>query len=131
MTLHLQGKFIESRTVYEVRERPSRTYSLFAFLVSQILIELPWNMLASSLFFFCWYWASGFDSSRAGFSYLFFCVVFPLYYTTFMQAVAVISPNGTVATALCSALFTFTGILYASLSFFAWRVLGCADAIGL
>ena len=112
-----QCKFIESRTVYEVRERPARMFAWSAFLVSEILIEIPWNMLGSSLFFFCWYWTSGFDSSRAAFSYLFYCVVFPLYYTTFGQAVVAISPNAVIASTLFSVLFSFVLILYVPLSF--------------
>ena len=88
-----------------------------AFLVSEILIEIPWNMLGSSLVFVCWYWTSGFDSSRAAFSYLLSCVVYPLYYTTFGQAVVVISPNGVIASTLFSVLFSFMLILYVSRSF--------------
>ena len=112
-----QCKFIGSRTVYEVRERPARMFAWSTFLVSEILIEIPWNMLGSSLFFFCWYWTSGFDSSRAAFSYLFYCVVFPLYYTTFGQAVVAISPNAVIASTLFSVLFSFVLILYVPLSF--------------
>lgn len=112
----LQSKFIESRTVYEVRERPSRMFTWSAFLVSQILIEIPWNTLASTLLFFCWYWTSGFDSSRAGFSFLFFCIIYPLYVTTFGQAVAAISPTAVIGTTLLSALFSFVVILYVLLA---------------
>ncbi|KAF8556427.1 hypothetical protein OG21DRAFT_1521099 [Imleria badia] len=103
----LQNKLIKSRTVYEVRERPARMYTWSAFLVSEMLIEIPWNMLGSSLVFFCWYWTSDFGSSRAGFSYLFYCVVYPLYYTTFALATVVISPNGVIASTLFSVLFSF------------------------
>ena len=34
-----------------------------AFGTSQILVELPWNILGSTLSFFCWYWTVGFPSS--------------------------------------------------------------------
>ena len=112
----VQGKFLNSRTVYEVRERPARMYTWSAFLVSEILVEIPWNMVASSLTFFCWYWASSFGSSRAGFSYLFYCVVFPLYYTTFGLAVMVVSPNGVIASTVFGVLFSFLLILYVWLS---------------
>ncbi|KAF8557467.1 pleiotropic drug resistance ABC transporter [Imleria badia] len=120
------GKFLNSRTVYEVRERPARMFTWSAFLVSEMLIEIPWNMLASSLIFFCWYWTSGFGSSSAGFSYLFYCVVFPLYYTTFGLAIMVISPNGVIAATLFSVLFSFllifAGILqtYSQLGWWQW-----------
>ena len=121
-----QSKVIEGRTVYEVRERPARMFTWSAFLVSEILIEIPWSMLGSSLVFFCWYWNSGFDSSRVAFSYLFYCIVFPLYYVTFALAVVAISPNGVVASTLFSVLFSFMLILYVSLSFSMW-CLGRAD----
>jgi ATP-binding cassette subfamily G (WHITE) protein 2 (SNQ2) len=122
----LQNKFIESRTVYEVREHPARMFTWSAFLVSEILIEFPWNMLGSSIVFFCWYWTTGFDSSRAAFSYLFYCVVYSLYYTTFGQAVVVISPNGVVAATLFGVLFSFmlvfSGVLqpYSQLGWWQW-----------
>ena len=77
LSQQLQNKFIETRTVYEVRERPARMFTRVAFLVSEVLIEIPWNILGSSLVFFCWSLTAGFDLSRAGFSYLFYCVVFP------------------------------------------------------
>ena len=112
----VQGKFLNSRTVYEVREHPARMFTWSAFLVSEILSEIPWNMLASSLIFFCWYWTSNFGSSRAGFSYLFYCIVFPLYYTTFGLAIMVISPNGVIASTVFSVLFSFLLILYVWLS---------------
>ena len=112
----LQSKFIENRTVYEVRERPARMFTWSAFLVSEMLVEIPWNILGSSFVFICWYWTSGFDSSRAAFSYLFYCIVFPLYYTTLGQAVVAISPNGVIASILFSVLFSFMLILYVSLA---------------
>jgi len=81
----LQAPFIATRTIYEVRERPSRMYSWTALLTSQLLIEVPWNILASNLLFFCWYWTVGFDSSRAGYTYLMMAIVFPAYYTSIGQ----------------------------------------------
>ena len=81
----LQGPFIAARTIYEVRERPSRMYSWTALVTSQLLIELPWNILASNLFFFCFYWTVGFDTSRAGYTYLMMTIVFPAYYTSISQ----------------------------------------------
>lgn len=112
----VQSKFITSRTVYEVRERPARIFTWSAFLVSEILIEIPWNILGSSVIFLCWYWTSSFGSSRAGFAYLFYCVVFPLYYTTYGLAIAAISPNGVIASTLTTVLFMFMVILYVRFS---------------
>ncbi|TDL30143.1 hypothetical protein BD410DRAFT_780681 [Rickenella mellea] len=103
----LQAVFIDFRNVYEIRERPSRMYSWTALITSQILVELPWNMLGAVLFFFCWYWTVGFDSHRAGYTFLAYCVVLPCYYTTIAQAVAAMAPNAVIANLLFSTLFTF------------------------
>ncbi|KAM5441671.1 Multidrug resistance protein [Microsporum ferrugineum] len=48
--------FVSQRALYEVRERPAKTYSWIIFMVSQIISEIPWNTLASvfmwALFYF-------------------------------------------------------------------------------
>ncbi|KAL1652217.1 Multidrug resistance protein [Diplodia intermedia] len=51
--------FVTQRALYEVRERPSKTYSWKAFMLSQIIVELPWNTLAAVLLFFTWYYPIG------------------------------------------------------------------------
>ncbi|KAF9224734.1 pleiotropic drug resistance ABC transporter [Gyrodon lividus] len=122
----LQSVFINVRTVYEVRERPSRMYSWTALTTSQILIEIPWNILTSSLFFFCWYWTVGYETSRAGFSYLMYAVVFPLYYTTTGQAAAAMAPTAIIASVLFTTLFSFVilfnGVLqpFSQLGWWRW-----------
>ncbi|THH12068.1 hypothetical protein EW145_g234 [Phellinidium pouzarii] len=103
----LQVVFIEFRDIYEVRERPSRMYSWTALVTSQMLVEAPWNIFGSSVFFLCWYWTVGFDTSRAGYTYLMFGVVYPLYYTTIGQAVAAMAPNAPIASILFGSLFSF------------------------
>ena len=122
----LQIPFINMRSIYEIRERPSRMYSWTALITSQILIEIPWNILGSSLFFLTFYWTVGFDNSRAGYTYLAFAIVFPLYYTTIGQAVAAMSPNAEIAAILFSFLFsfviTFNGVLqpFRELGWWKW-----------
>jgi ATP-binding cassette subfamily G (WHITE) protein 2 (SNQ2) len=81
----LQGVFIRMRDIYEIRERQSRVYSWTALVTSQLLIELPWNIFGSGLLFCSWYWTVGFETSRAGYTYLMLGVVFPLYYTSIAQ----------------------------------------------
>jgi ABC-type multidrug transport system permease subunit len=51
--------FVAQRDLYEVRERPSKTYSWKAFMMSNILVELPWNSLMSLIMFLCWYYPVG------------------------------------------------------------------------
>ncbi|KAI9428628.1 pleiotropic drug resistance ABC transporter [Lactarius indigo] len=62
----IQGPFIETRRVYEIRERPSRMYSWTALVTAQILGELPLNIIGSSIFFLIWYGLVGFPSSPIG-----------------------------------------------------------------
>ncbi|KAF9242313.1 ABC-2 type transporter-domain-containing protein [Melanogaster broomeanus] len=107
MAQQLQAAFIDMRAVYEIRERPSRMYSWTALVTSQILIEIPWNIFASSLFFCCWYWTVGFETSRAGYTYLMYSVLFPLYYTTVGQAAAAMAPTAIIASVIFNALFSF------------------------
>ena len=52
--------FVQQRDLYEARERPSRTFSWKAFIVSQILVEVPWNILAGTVAYFVYYYPVGF-----------------------------------------------------------------------
>ena len=103
----IQVPFLETRRIYELRERPSRMYSWAALVAAQILGEVPLNIIGSSLYFFIWYWLVGFPTRRAGYSYLMMGVAYPMYYTTIAQWVAAMSPNAEVAAQLFSFFFSF------------------------
>ncbi len=55
----IMPQFVAQRNLYEARERPSKTYSWRVFMVSNIIVELPWNTLVSFLLFACWYYPIG------------------------------------------------------------------------
>ena len=122
----LQVFFLNLRDVYEIRERSSRIYSWPALVTSQILVELPWNIMGSTLFFLCWYWTVGFPTDRGGYTYLLLGILFPIYYTTIGQAVAATSPTAEIAGILFSFLFsfvlTFDGVVqpYSQLGWWRW-----------
>ncbi|KAG6877003.1 hypothetical protein C0993_011111 [Termitomyces sp. T159_Od127] len=103
----IQVPFINTRKIYEIRERPSRMYSWTALVTSQFLADLPWNIFGSSIFFLCWYWTVAFDNARAGYTYLMLGVMFPLYYTSFALCVAAMAPSAEIAALLFSVLFSF------------------------
>ncbi|KZT04452.1 pleiotropic drug resistance ABC transporter [Laetiporus sulphureus 93-53] len=103
----LQVPFMEMRSIYEIRECHSRMYGWTTLITSQILAEIPWNVLSTTLFFLCWYWTVEFPTGRAGYTYLMLGVVFPLYYTTIGQAVAAMCPNPQISALLFSFLFSF------------------------
>jgi len=122
----LQVPYIKTRTIYEIREQPSRMYAWSALVTSQLMVEVPLNLIGSSIFFLCWYWTVGFDSDRGGYTYLFLSILMPLYYTTIATAVAAMSPNPQIAGILFSFLFsfvlTFNGVLqpYSQLNWWRW-----------
>ncbi|KAF2963335.1 hypothetical protein GQX73_g10240 [Xylaria multiplex] len=51
--------FVVQRSLYEVRERPSKVYSWQVFMLSQILVEIPWNTLMAVIMYFGWYYPLG------------------------------------------------------------------------
>jgi ATP-binding cassette, subfamily G (WHITE), member 2, SNQ2 len=116
----IQGPFLDTRRVYELRERPSRMYSWSALVASQILGELPLNIIGSSVYFFIWYWLVGYPTRRAGYTYLMLGVVFPMYYTTFAQWVAAMSPDVAIAAQLFSFFFSFVITLSVAFPHFSW-----------
>jgi ATP-binding cassette, subfamily G (WHITE), member 2, PDR len=59
----LMPLFVTQRSLYEVRERPSKAYSWKAFVVSNIIGDLPWNLVCASLMYFCWYYPVSCDPS--------------------------------------------------------------------
>ncbi|KAG2126806.1 ABC-2 type transporter-domain-containing protein [Suillus clintonianus] len=97
LTHQIMAVYIDIRTVYEIRERPSRMYNWTALVMSQLVAELPWNVTGSVMFFFCWYWTVGFPTARAGYTFLILAIAFPLYYTTFGHGIASMSPTAPVA----------------------------------
>ncbi|KAK6189322.1 hypothetical protein LQW54_013385 [Pestalotiopsis sp. IQ-011] len=55
--------FVVQRSLYEVRERPSKVYGWKVFMLSQIIVELPWNTLMAVFMFVCWYYPVGLNNN--------------------------------------------------------------------
>ncbi|KAL6452961.1 CDR1 Pleiotropic ABC efflux transporter of multiple drugs CDR1 [Candida maltosa Xu316] len=51
--------FVKQRSVYEVREAPSRTFSWFTFISAQLTAEIPFQVAVGTIAFFCWYYPLG------------------------------------------------------------------------
>jgi ATP-binding cassette, subfamily G (WHITE), member 2, PDR len=88
-------QFVIQRDLYEARERPSKVYSWKVFMLSQIIVELPWNALMGGVMFFCWYYPVGLYQNatynnevaeRGGLMFL-FLVVFLTFTGTFSTLV--------------------------------------------
>jgi len=115
--------FVTQRALYEVRERPSKTYSWQVFIVSNILVEIPWNALMGVLIFFCWYYPIGLyrnaiptDSvtERGGLMFL-FILSFLLFTSTFTSLIIAgiesAEAGGNLAQLLFSLCLVFNGVL--------------------
>ncbi|BFZ62298.1 Multidrug resistance protein [Saitoella coloradoensis] len=108
----IQPRFIDMRTLYEVRERPSKMYNWVAFTFAAIIVEIPYNMLAGTLFYACWYLPIGFfrngtgGADRNAYMWL-MLMVFEMFFTSFGQAIAAASPNAQTAAIIQTLFFSF------------------------
>ncbi|KAF2830546.1 hypothetical protein CC86DRAFT_162822 [Ophiobolus disseminans] len=115
--------FVTQRSLYEVRERPSKTYSWKAFMISNIVVELPWNSLMAVLIFFCWYYPIGLyrnaeptDSvALRGFQLFLFVWMFLIFTSTFTHMVIAgvdsAETGGNIANLMFSLCLIFCGVL--------------------
>ena len=108
LSQHLQPEFIRLRKLYEAREAPSKMYTWYVMVMSAMIVEVPWNLLGGTLYWLPWYWMIQFpsDSKRAAYSWGLY-MLYQLYYSTFGQAMAAISPNAMIASILFSTFFSF------------------------
>ncbi|KAL8279408.1 hypothetical protein RQP46_008220 [Phenoliferia psychrophenolica] len=115
--------FGSQRALYEVRERPSKTYSWVAFIFAQILVELPWQTLMAIITYFCWYYPIGFyrnaalDNAVHTRGFLMFLLIwgFYLFTSTFahmcIAAIEIAEVGGTLAMFAFMLTIIFCGVL--------------------
>lgn len=113
--------FVTQRALYEVRERPSKTYSWQSFMISNIVVELPWNGLMAVIMFFCYYYPVGLYNNTGDALHergaLFFLIMlqFLLFTSTFTNMVIAgmdsAETGGNVANMAFSLCLIFCGVL--------------------
>jgi pleiotropic drug resistance (PDR) family protein len=119
----IMPNFVTQRSLYEVRERPSKAYSWKAFMASNIIVELPWNTLMAALIFFCWYYPIGLYNNakptdavteRGGLMFLLIWT-FLLFTSTFahmvIAGIELAETGGNIASLLFSLCLIFCGVL--------------------
>ncbi|KAF1941802.1 hypothetical protein EJ02DRAFT_503229 [Clathrospora elynae] len=115
--------WISQRTLYEARERQSKTYAWQAFMLSNIFIEMAWNAFMAIFCFLVWYYPAGLyrnatatDSVhiRSLHTLLIVVAVF-IFASTLAHLLIAGSPSeeiaGAVATLVTILLYAFCGIL--------------------
>ena len=110
-------RFVTQRSLYEVRERPSKAYSWIAFIFANVVVEVPYQIGVSILVYDCWYFPIFGDhqNSETKGLMLLFCLQFFIYASTFGYMIIAAMPNaeaaGNIATLLFSLTLTFNGVL--------------------
>ncbi|EGD94355.1 ABC transporter [Trichophyton tonsurans CBS 112818] len=137
----IMPRFVTQRDLFEVRERPSRAYSWKVFLLANIIVEIPYQILLGIIA-----WASLFyptfgahlSSERQGILLL-YCVQFFIFASTFAQMIIAGLPDaetaGGIATTMFGLMVTFNGVLQKPNALpgfwrFMWRVSPITYTVG-
>ena len=57
----MQPKFIANRDIFEAREKKAKMYTWRAFIVAEIIAEIPYLFICGTLYFACWWGPAGFS----------------------------------------------------------------------
>lgn len=115
MAEQIMPQFVTQRSLYEVRERPSKTYSWPVFVISNILTEIPWQTIGAVVSFFVFYYPIGFYENATytdtvherGFLSFLFILEFYIYSSTFAQMVVAGVDTAETGANIGNLLFTF------------------------
>ncbi|QKX55294.1 uncharacterized protein TRUGW13939_02386 [Talaromyces rugulosus] len=123
LSTQMMPYFAMQRSLYEVRERPSKAYSWKAFILASICVEIPWNALMAVPAYFAWYYPIGLFNNaepthsviaRGGTMFL-LLLLFMLYTSTFtiMIIAGMEDPAaaGQISQLLFSLCLVFCGVL--------------------
>lgn len=104
--------FVTQRSLYEVRERPSKAYDWKAFLLANIVVEIPFQIFLGITVWAAWLYpifsGDGIPSpERQGLSLL-FVIMFFVFASTFAQALIAGLPDAETAGSLATFLFSMT-----------------------
>ena len=108
--------FVDQRALYEVRERPSKAYSWKAFLIANIVVEVPYMIITGVLIYGSYFYTVvGIPSSLDQGTVLLLCIQFFIYASTFGHMCIAALPDAQTASAIVILLFamalTFCGVM--------------------
>ncbi|KAK0121069.1 hypothetical protein ONS96_011252 [Cadophora gregata f. sp. sojae] len=123
LSQQIMPHFVTQRSLYESRERPSKTYSWVVFILSNLIVEMPWNTLGGIILYFTWYYPIGLYrnaqptdavTERGGLMFLFLWsfVMFAGTFTHLVVAgIETAETAGNVGNLLFSLCLIFNGVL--------------------
>lgn len=115
--------FVTARSVYEAKERPAKTYHWSAFMLSNIVAEIPWALLLGTVMFFAYYYPVGMYRNAVpndqvalrGAVFWLYCIIFILYSSTFahlvIAAIDTAETAGNIGNLMFSMCLLFCGVL--------------------
>ena len=111
--LQIEPRFTSLRDVFIHREKESLTYHWTVFVLSAIIIELPYAVITSLVYWLLWYFPVGYFYTpvRAGYSFLMY-ELFAVFATSLAQLCAATMPN-------LSSTFTANGFFFMFCNTFA------------
>ncbi|CZR53514.1 probable ABC1 transport protein [Phialocephala subalpina] len=114
----IMPRFILQRDLYEVRERPSKSYSWKAFLIANIVVEIPYQIILGVMVFASYFYPiftrGGIPASERQGLILLLIVQFFVFASTFAHMLISALPDaetaGNIATLMFSLTLTFNGV---------------------
>lgn len=119
----IMPNFVVQRSLYEARERPSKAYSWKAFILSNMLVEIPWNVILSVIMFVAWYYPIGLDkfaqetdtTTERGALMFLFLLAYLTFTSTFstmiIAGIQQAEEGGSIANLMFSLCLIFCGVL--------------------
>lgn len=116
----IMPNFVVQRSLYEARERPSKTYSWKAFMLSNLIVEVPWQTVMAAAIYCCYYYPVGlYHNAKANVDFpdqvhergaLFFLLVLAFLLFTSTFATMIVAPLGDAETAgnIAQLMFSLT-----------------------
>ncbi|QYT05181.1 PDR-type ABC transporter [Trichoderma simmonsii] len=128
----IQPLFVTQRSLYEVRERPSKAYSWKAFILANVFVEIPYQIIMGILVFACFYYpVVGIQSSIRQILVLLYIMQLFIFASSFAHMIIVAMPDAQTASAIVTFLVLmstlFNGVLQVPSALpgfwlFMWRV---------
>jgi ATP-binding cassette subfamily G (WHITE) protein 2 (SNQ2) len=104
----LQPRFLEARNLYASREAKAKIYSWFAFVTGAVISEIPYRILAGTLYWICWYFGIGFPlGDLVPLKIWMLIVLYELFYLGLGQGIAAFSPSEALASFFIPLFFMF------------------------
>ena len=92
--VQLEPRFAALRSIFMTREKSNNTYHWSVFVISAIVVEIPYALFSASVYWILWYYTVGYSysSSRAAYAW-FFYEMYSLFYTSLGQGLASVMPT--------------------------------------